>query len=57
MTMPASVARDPIKRREWILKYCGLQDDQTELCQLDNEKCQGDVCSIGKELRTKERDQ
>ena len=51
MTMPASVAKDPVKRREWILKYCGLQDEQTELCQLDDEKCQGDSCSIGKELR------
>ena len=51
MTMPASVAKDPVKRREWILKYCGLQDEQTELCQLDDEKCQGDSCSIGKALR------
>ena len=31
MTMPASVAKDPIKRREWILRYCGNEDEQSFL--------------------------
>ena len=53
MTMPASVKKDPKKRRGYLLKICGLQDDQTGFCQLDDDKCQGESCSIGKELRQK----
>jgi hypothetical protein len=28
MTMPANIARDPRKRREYLLNLCGLPDGQ-----------------------------
>jgi len=37
MTMPASVAKDPIKRREWILRYCGNEDEQSFLMVFEEE--------------------
>ena len=52
--MPPDIAKDPVKRRKYLHELCGLQDDQTELCQLDDEKCQGENCSIGKNLRSKQ---
>ena len=51
MTMPESVSKDPVKRRKYLYELCGCQDDQTQLCLLDNEKCQGESCSIGEEIR------
>lgn len=40
MTMPANVARDPVKRREWILRYCGTEDDQSFLMVFEEDKSQ-----------------
>lgn len=31
MTMPPSVKRDPVKRRDWMLRFGGLPDGQKTL--------------------------
>jgi hypothetical protein len=35
MTIPTNIAKDPVKRRDYIFKRVGREDDQTPLCPLE----------------------